>query len=219
MTTTYPIWYEAEPVCASMAAGIAPRVPEAVRTGRIPDAAQGLWMVLVANHPPAAEHAERMTRLAEQLADRLGMEGEERRHLLVAARFHDVGECFLPSGLTEGSVAFSESERDAMRSHAELGADALSDAGMDSQVVDAVRAHHERWDGGGYPLGIEGSRIPRAARILHVCEAWDAMRRHRVWAELISPEEALEEIETCAGSQFDPEVARAAVECFAAERA
>jgi putative nucleotidyltransferase with HDIG domain len=190
---------------------------ETAQSGRVPEAAEGLWMVLAANRPTAAEHAERMIGLAGRLADHLGIEGDERGELLTAARFHDIGECFLPSGLAERAVAFSESERDAMRSHAELGAEALSEAGMNVQVVDAVRAHHQRWDGGGYPLGLRGERIPRAARILHVCEAWDAMRRHRVWAELITTDEALEEIQTCAGSQFDPEVARAAVDCFAAD--
>jgi response regulator RpfG family c-di-GMP phosphodiesterase len=80
---------------------------ETAQSGRVPEAAEGLWMVLAANRPTAAEHAERMIGLAGRLADHLGIEGDERGELLTAARFHDIGECFLPSGLAERAVAFS----------------------------------------------------------------------------------------------------------------
>jgi response regulator RpfG family c-di-GMP phosphodiesterase len=104
-----------------------------------------------------------------------------------------------------------------MRSHAELGAEALSEAGMNVQVVDAVRAHHERWDGGGLSAGASGRADPAGgahpARLRglgrHAQAPGVGRTDHRRWA--------LEEIQTCAGSQFDPEVARAAVDCFAAD--
>ena len=148
-------------------------VTDTAQSGRVPEAAQGLWMVLSANQPAAVEHAERMIGLAGGLADHLALEDEERGELLTAARFHDIGECFLPAGLAERAVAFSESEREAMRSHAELGAEALSEAGMNVQVVDAVRAHHERWDGGGYPAGASGRADPAGGAHPTRLRAWD----------------------------------------------
>jgi HD-GYP domain-containing protein (c-di-GMP phosphodiesterase class II) len=133
----------------------------------------------------------------------------------VAARFHDVGECFLTPGLAGRPVAFSLEERHAMQRHADLGANALLRVGAPRPVADVVRSHHERWDGTGYPRRLVGEEIPMNARLLHVCEAWDAMRSNRLYAEALTKDEALTELRQGAGTQFDPRVADAAVQAFA----
>jgi putative nucleotidyltransferase with HDIG domain len=185
------------------------------QANRISDGAEALWATLAAEQPAAAEHARRVSAVAARLANELGLTPDQRATLASAARFHDIGECLLPPGLVGRAVAYSEAEREAMQSHPELGANALAHAGMPAEVVEAVRSHHERWDGSGYPQRLTGEAIPLAARVLHVCEAWDAMRRHRLWADLITPDEALDEIRSGAGSQFDPEVAQVAGRCLA----
>ncbi len=175
-----------------------------------------LWQTLCEMAPQTAEHAERVVDLCRVLGGELGLDAAELAELELAARFHDIGECFLPPGLAGKPLAFTARERALMERHADLGADALLEAGAGTALAGAVRSHHERWDGSGYPRGLAGPAIPTHARIIHVCETWDAMRSNRAYADLISREEALEELEMGAGRQFDPDVASTAREIFAA---
>jgi putative nucleotidyltransferase with HDIG domain len=185
------------------------------RAGMSPDV-ERLWESMRTRLPSTAEHSERVVVLADRLAEDMGLDEGLRGRLAVAARLHDLGECLLPRELSDQhAIAYTPEQRQLMNEHPDLGAEALERAGLGDDVVEAVRAHHERWDGGGYPRGLAGDEIPLPARILHVCEAWDAMRRHRVWAELITKDEALEELDHGAGNQFDPRVARSAASLFA----
>jgi HD-GYP domain-containing protein (c-di-GMP phosphodiesterase class II) len=84
----------------------------------------------------------------------------------------------------------------------------LESLGVDP-VADWVLHHHERWDGSGYPDGLPGDRIPLGARIIFVADAYDAMTSERVYRRRVAPEQAVAELERCAGSQFDPEIVAA----------
>ena len=89
-----------------------------------------------------------------------------------------------------------------------------------SEVGRIVRSHHERWDGGGYPDGLAGHAIPLEARIITVCDSWNAMRTDRPYRRALAEREAIDELIACSGSQFDPEIVDALLEIVgAAERA
>ena len=98
-----------------------------------------------------------------------------------------------------------------MEQHAVAGAELLSTIDFPWDILPMVRSHHERWDGSGYPDGLAGEEIPLGARIIAVCDAFDAMVTSRPYARAKATDEAIDELERAAGSQFDPEVVAACV--------
>jgi putative two-component system response regulator len=157
----------------------------------------------------AGEHIFRVGRLCAALAIESGY-GQEMCWLAeVAGRSHDVGKTSLPSHIVLKTEPLSDGERDLLRSHSEDGAaliTQLADARL-VQVVAAVRHHHEQWNGSGYPRGLKGEEIPILARIVAICDSFDAMTHARPFRAARSLVDSLVEIERCAGSQFDPGLA------------
>ena len=144
-------------------------------------------------------YARRVGELLELDEDTLAM-------LEVAGALHDAGKRFLADELVDKPGPLSDAEWRAMRLHPELGAGLAEAEGHPDEVADAIRHHHERVDGGGYPAGMTGSEIPIGARVLFVIDAYLAMTSPRPWRAAIAPRDALAELERCAGKQFDPEV-------------
>jgi HD-GYP domain-containing protein (c-di-GMP phosphodiesterase class II) len=107
-------------------------------------------------------------------------------------------------------------ENEVIRCHATWGSETLSRIPGLEAVATIVRFHHERWDGAGYPDGLRGARIPLASRIISVCDAYGAMTADRPYRRALDPGDALDEIQSGSGSQFDPDVVRAFVEALAA---
>jgi HD-GYP domain-containing protein (c-di-GMP phosphodiesterase class II) len=95
-----------------------------------------------------------------------------------------------------------------VRRHPEVGARLVGPLSLSSEALACILFHHERWDGRGYPFGVCGEQIPLEARVLAVADAYDAMTSFRPYRPTLTPAAALEEVERCAGSQFDPEIAR-----------
>ena len=157
----------------------------------------------------AGEHIYRVGRLCAALA--LEAEyGEEMCWLSeIAGRLHDVGKAGLPSHVVLKTGPLSDGEKEIIRLHSEDGAALvvqLSEPRL-VQVVAAVRHHHERWDGEGYPSRLKGEEIPLLARIAAICESFDAMTHARLFRSARSVANGLQEIERCAGSQFEPRLA------------
>ena len=155
------------------------------------------------------EHIYRVGRLCIALAVEAGC-GEEMCWLAeVAGRAHDVGKISLPSQIVLKTEPLRDGEKDVLRSHAEDGAALVAQLSEPRlvQVVAAVRHHHERWDGAGYPSRLRGEEIPLLARIVAVCESFDAMTHSRQFRPARSVASGLQEIERCAGSQFEPRLA------------
>ena len=127
----------------------------------------------------------------------------------VAGRSHDVGKTGLPSHTVLNAEPLTDGEKEILRSHAEDGAALVAQLSEPRlvQVVAAVRHHHERWDGNGYPSRLKGEEIPLLARIVAICESFDAMTHSRVFRSARSVTSGLQEIERCAGSQFEPRLA------------
>jgi diguanylate cyclase (GGDEF)-like protein len=162
--------------------------------------------------PDINEHVEGVAKLALAVAERLGMPEGDSRDVARAAELHDIGKIAIPDSILGKSSALDQAEWDFMRRHTVIGERILASAPAMEAVSKLVRSSHERWDGNGYPDRLAGTDIPLGARIVSVCDAYEAMVSDRPYRTGISPSEALAELRRCAGTQFDPDV----VEAFAA---
>jgi putative nucleotidyltransferase with HDIG domain len=154
-----------------------------------------------------AEHAQRTALLARALARRSLLSEEEMRLVHLAALLHDIGKVAIPAAILDKPGPLTEQEWTVMRRHPEIGYSMLVRAGGAwACIAPLVLAHHERWDGRGYPYGLAREDIPSGARILAVVDAFAAMTEQRPYRQTLSPEEAREEVRRGAGSCFDPSV-------------
>jgi diguanylate cyclase (GGDEF)-like protein/PAS domain S-box-containing protein len=151
-------------------------------------------------------HLDEVTSLADAVADSLGLPDEERAPLLQAASLHDVGKAAIPDEILNKAGALDDEEWGFMRRHTVIGERILSAAPALTVASKLVRLSHERWDGKGYPDGLRGTDIPLGARIIAVCDAYDAMVSDRPYRASLGSAEALAELNRCAGTQFDPAV-------------
>jgi diguanylate cyclase (GGDEF)-like protein/PAS domain S-box-containing protein len=151
-------------------------------------------------------HLDQVTSLAGAVADRLGLPDEERAPLVQAAALHDVGKAAIPDSIVDKQGPLDDAEWEFMRRHTLIGERVLSAAPALTLASKLVRGSHERYDGKGYPDGLAGEEIPLGARIIAVCDAYDAMVSDRPYREALEPAEALAELKLCAGKQFDPAV-------------
>jgi putative nucleotidyltransferase with HDIG domain len=159
-------------------------------------------------------HSLRVTALAEAFARVLGWDDLRVRRVRFGARLHDVGKLALPDALLTKPGPLSDDERDRLREHPLIGAGMLESIPQAASALSCVLYHHERWDGYGYPAGRVGTEIPVEARLLAVVDAFDAMTSERSYRECLVVGNALAEVARCAGSQFDPELARSFVAAY-----
>jgi len=159
-----------------------------------------------------AEHADEVAELAGAVAERLGMAGEDLRAVRYAALLHDVGKVGVRSDLLGKPCKLDPEEFEEIKRHSLIGARMLSRIPFFSDVVPLVRGTHERWDGGGYPDGLTGERIPAGARVIAVCDAFHAMTSDRPYRTAVPEGVALAELRHCAATQFDPRVVAAVVD-------
>ena len=129
--------------------------------------------------------------------------------VLRAAELHDIGKLAIPDEILDKAGPLDESEWVFMRQHSVIGERILGAAPALAPVARLVRSSHERWDGGGYPDGLIGEAIPLGARIVFVCDAYDAMTSDRCYQRARTPQAAIAELRRHAGTQFDPRVVEA----------
>jgi putative nucleotidyltransferase with HDIG domain len=153
-----------------------------------------------------AGHSQNVANLAVSVGRRMGLIGQPMEDLKLAGLVHDLGMLRVPSHLLALDRDPTEQERAQLRSHPEIGAHLARAAGLRPAVQESIQAHHEHVDGSGYPAGLKGSRIPLAARIIAVCDSYDAVTHGRPGKRPLSPVEALEWIARQAGKRFDREV-------------
>lgn len=159
--------------------------------------------------PSTARHADKVSKLAGAIADRLNLFGIARERVVLAARLHDVGKARIPATVLNKPGPLSRLEWELMFQHTLVGEQMLEPMGPMADVPALVRHSHERWDGLGYPDGLKGEQIPLASRIVTCADAYDAICSDRPYSRGRSPAEALAEIRRCAGTQFDPRVVEA----------
>jgi diguanylate cyclase (GGDEF)-like protein/putative nucleotidyltransferase with HDIG domain len=157
-------------------------------------------------------HSKKVSRYATEIAEALGYSEERIATIRAAALLHDIGKIGVSDGILLKTNALSADDWESIRAHPKLGVAILKHVGGLSGCLAAIQYHHEHYDGSGYPAGLKGENIPLDARILAVADAYDAMTSLRPYREgKLSTEQAMDEIERCAGAQFDPDIAKAFV--------
>ncbi|MDX9871463.1 MAG: PAS domain S-box protein [Clostridia bacterium] len=164
------------------------------------------------------EHADRLTEMACSLGRKLELDDAQLSELELLCSLHDLGKIGIPEHILDKPGPLTEEEWFEMRKHPEIGYRIAQASPELMGVAEAILCHHERWDGKGYPQGLKENSIPLLARILSVADSFDAMTYDRVYHKAISREQAFAEIEACAGSQFDPEIAALFVRMMRDER-
>jgi len=174
-------------------------------------AAASLARAVDARNAYTGSHSQRVAELAARVARRMDLPEDQIELTRLAASLHDLGKLAIPEELLRKPGPLTEPERMILERHPQIGFRMLESLGVDT-VADWVLHHHERWDGSGYPDGLPGDQIPLGARIIFVADAYDAMTSECVYRRRVSPQEAVEELERCAGTQFDPAIVSAFAE-------
>ncbi|MCW2990454.1 MAG: diguanylate cyclase and metal dependent phosphohydrolase [Solirubrobacterales bacterium] len=207
------VWLPREAGTSEDALRIADRRMYAQKAGGRASAGQQttdvLLRVLRERSPELGEHVDDVAALCGQVADRMGIAGEDRLALLQAAALHDVGKAAIPDAILGKLGPLDDEEWSFMRSHTLMGERIMAVAPSLTRAARFVRSSHERIDGDGYPDGLHGAQIPLASRIIAACDAYDAMTTDRPYRDRLSTDDALLELHRCAGSQFDEAVVAA----------
>jgi HD-GYP domain-containing protein (c-di-GMP phosphodiesterase class II) len=168
-----------------------------------------LLRALAERDPDLVDHVADVAALAVDAARLLGLPEHEVDQIRHAAELHDVGKVAIPDAILQKAEPLDEDEWAFVRQHTIVGERIIAAAPALAHVARLVRSSHERWDGDGYPDGLRGEEIPVGARIVAVCDALAAMLTDRPYRLAVGLPAALEELERCAGSQFDPAVVAA----------
>jgi response regulator RpfG family c-di-GMP phosphodiesterase len=158
------------------------------------------------------DHCKRVTQTSFALGEMLGLNSYEKDVLRVVGPVHDVGKIGIPDAILLKPGKLTDDEYDIIKAHSVYGEEIINRFEILSNEAKMIRHHHERYDGRGYPDGIAGNDIPRGARIIAVCDTYDAMVTNRPYRKALSKEEAVSEIMRCEGSQFDTEIAQCFIE-------
>ena len=161
------------------------------------------------------QHTRRVAALATRLALVLGLDATEARMIGLAGRLHDIGKIGISDAVLKKPERLNEQEHTSMQEHTIVGAEIISRIPALRALVPVIRAHHERWDGQGYPDGLAGTAIPLGARIVAVADAYDAIITERHYQPARDAADTLNELRRCAGTQFDPEIVCALEEMLA----
>jgi two-component system, cell cycle response regulator len=161
------------------------------------------------------EHVEDVADLVGAVGRELGLDEAELTEIRRAAALHDIGKVAIPDAILHAPRALTDDEWEYMRQHTIIGERIIGAAPELAGVASIVRSSHERWDGAGYPDRLAGEDIPLGARIVAVCDTYDAIVTDRAYRAAQSPEAALAELRRCAGTQFDPHVVAAFEKAFA----
>ncbi len=166
--------------------------------------------------PYTGNHTLRVTEYSRLLGEHLELSSEELYHIRIGTPLHDIGKIGIKDAILCKPGKLTKDEYEEMKTHTVKGAKILGQVPDLAPIIPIVRSHHERWDGGGYPDGLQGEQIPRLARIVAVADAVDAMTSDRPYKKGRHHDEAFAELEKQRGKQFDPQLADAFIEIKAA---
>ena len=151
-------------------------------------------------------HTQRVTEMTLRLAREFGISGSELMHMRRGALLHDIGKMGIPDRILLKAGPLNEEEWDLMRKHPQYAYEMLAPISYLRPALDIPYAHHEKWDGTGYPRGLRGEGIPLSARIFAVADVWDALTSDRPYRAAWTEERSLEYIQEQSGQHFDPRV-------------
>ena len=167
-------------------------------------AIDSLVRTLEARDLRTAGHSRRVRKLALRMAIELKLPDQQCNKISLAAKLHDIGKVGLPEGILNKGGALTDEEVEKVREHPVIGERILKPIIRSRTVLTAIRGHHERYDGQGYPDGLAGERISLETRIITIADCFDALTSSRAYREAMTPGQALELIRAGAGTQFDP---------------
>ncbi len=150
------------------------------------------------------EHTERISDMALIVAEHLQMSQNEKDKLVLLGSLHDIGKIGISSSILKQSNKLSDIDWNIIKRHPEIGYRICNAVPELSSIADLILAHHEKWDGTGYPRRLKGTEIPLLARLVSILDTFDVITHDRPYKKASSPEWALEEIKRCSGTQFDP---------------
>jgi HD-GYP domain-containing protein (c-di-GMP phosphodiesterase class II) len=163
-------------------------------------------------------HTKRVVYYSMCIAKYMNLTPEQLERIRLGAVLHDVGKIGIEDKILKKQAPLDKDEWEVMQKHPEIGFDIMSRVEGLKDVVGAMRYHHERWDGKGYPLGLKGEEIPMIARVVSVADTYDAMVSTRPYRKGLDPKIAFDEIEKHSGTQFDPTVVKAFIQAFKNEK-
>jgi HD-GYP domain-containing protein (c-di-GMP phosphodiesterase class II) len=163
------------------------------------------WLERVEQQQPGQRgHAERVAIYALALGQKLGLSSDDLQSLRWGMLLHDIGKLGVPDAIIRHPGKLSAKEWGQVMQHPTYGDNFLGDQDDTALLRSAVRCHHERWDGDGYPHGLKGQDIPLFGRIAAICDAWDCMLSDRAYSPAFTVGEAVAELRRCMNTQFDP---------------
>jgi diguanylate cyclase (GGDEF)-like protein/putative nucleotidyltransferase with HDIG domain len=171
-----------------------------------------LVAMLDARESQTGQHSVRARDLTVHLAHQFGIEGDELEVIASGAFLHDIGKIGVPDAILLKEGPLDDDEWVIMKSHCEIGYNILRLNPYMKQAAEIVHHHHEQFDGSGYPRGLKEEQICLGARLFSIIDAYDAMRSHRCYRRALSVEQAIDEIESHSGSQFDPQLVKVFLE-------
>jgi putative nucleotidyltransferase with HDIG domain len=179
------------------------------------DTIRSLAGAIDAKDPYTLGHSERVATLAVEIGRELGLPAEELHALEYAGILHDIGKIGVPEAVLQKRTPLDAAEVALVRAHATIGAEIVAGVQFLRAAVPAIRSHHERWDGSGYPDGLAGDAIPRVARVINAADTWDACTTDRPYQVKMGTAEVLGILRALRGRQIDPEVHDALVRVVA----
>jgi len=170
------------------------------------DTIRSLASAIDAKDPYTRGHSERVAALSVEIGRELGLDAEPLKTLEYAGILHDIGKIGVPEAVLRKPDKLTPEERTLVKSHAPVGAEIVEGIEFLRSAEPAIRHHHERWDGGGYPDGLAGEAIPLVARIINAADTWDACTSERPYQRAYSAPEVVSILDSLRGKQIDPAV-------------
>ncbi len=170
------------------------------------DTIRSLAAAVDAKDPYTRGHAQRVAELSVEIGRELGLPREQLQALEFAGILHDIGKIGIPDAILAKRAPLTDAEMALVRAHPVTGAEIVAGVDFLKDAVPAIRHHHERWDGGGYPSGLVGEAIPLVARIVNIVDTWDACTSRRPYQDALPADLVAAILEGLRGAQTDPRV-------------